>query len=168
MTENNLIPRGTDRVRRRAQQEQAKVLGEQELVKLTAPKSPERDAARAEAREKAVVRQERPPQTIRKAAQAANAAKAEAESAAVASVPENTGPLAGFRPGQQVDHITARNFMKRHGRVSKDRAMTAAKAAGSAVLNTLRGKDQPISTKPTRFRKRAQHAAATAAAKKQG
>lgn len=164
MTENNLIPRGTDRVRRRAQQEQAKVLSEQELANLTSPSTPEKAAAIEAAKP---VAPPLPPQTIRKAAQAANAAQADLEASTITHLPENTGPLAGFRPGQQVDHITARNFMKRHGKVSKDRAMVAAKAAGSAVLSTLRGKDQPTVAKPTRFRKRAQHAAATAKAKKQ-
>lgn len=163
MTENNLIPRGTDRVRRLAQQEQAKVLSEQEIAKLTSPSTPEKAAAIAAAQPKPAPA----PQSIRKAAQARHAAEADAEAAIVASSPMSTGPLAGFRPGQQVDHITARNFQKRFGRPAREQAMTAAKAAGKAVLNVLQGREQPVG-KPSRFRKRAKHAAAQAAAKKQG
>lgn len=169
MADSNLIPRGTDRIRRRAAQAQAKTLSEAELAGLVSPKTPEKDAALAEARERAVVRQERPPQTIRQAAQAVNAAQAEHEAATIVGIEQSTGPLKGYRQGQQVDHITARQFMKRHGKVAKDQAMASAKAAGAAVLRTLRsGDDQALAAKPTRFRKRAAHAAATAKQKKKG
>jgi hypothetical protein len=162
----NLIPRGTDRVRRRAKQAEAVVISEKEIAELVSPSGPEKVAAIEAAQTRDKLRfTDNPKGKIRKVLQAEHRVLADAEAAAVAAAPPT--PLAVFRPGQQVDHRTARAFMKANSRRERDVALEAAKgaakAAGNAVLDTLKGQ-RPATV--TRHRKRAQHAAKVAAATK--
>lgn len=165
----HLIPRGTDRVRRRAQQAEAKVLSEKEVAELISPSGPEKDAAieAAQAREKAKFNDAVPTARVRrKVLQAEHKAQADAEAATVIQRTPDPELLAGFRPGQQVDHITARQIMRRHDRAARNVNMQVAQTVAKATLGVLNGRqDIPVRAK---HRRAAKHEAAIAAAKKQG
>lgn len=132
---SNLITRGTDRVRRRAQQAQAKHIEVLEAADLVSPSGPEKTAAIAAAKVKqvdlGVTSKE-----VREKQQAVHAAQAVAEIARLGERTVQT-PLAGFIPGQQVDHVTARRLMKQLNNNSRDENREAAQAAGRAVRDTL-------------------------------
>jgi hypothetical protein len=160
-----LLPRGTDRVRRRGQQAEAVRKAEEEIANLTSPGGDAKTQQIADKRA-ADLAENGPTKRSRKlVAQARHLAQADAESAEVsAHVPS---PIAVLRPGQQVDHITARRFMKANNKSVRDHAMETAKAVAQTTLNIMRGKPAELTTaKPSRFRKVAQHAARQAKIKK--
>lgn len=164
----HLIPRGTDRVRRRAQQAEAKVLSEKEVAELISPSGPEKDAAigAAQKREKDKFGTDPNARTRRRVLQAEHKAQADAEAATVVSREPDPPTLAGFRPGQQVDHITARQIMRRHDRAARNVNMQVAQTVAKATLGVLNGRqDIPVRAK---HRRAAKHEAAIVAAKKQG
>ena len=145
--------RGADRVRRRAAQAQAKVTAQAEVAALTSPNTPEKEAA-IEANKKAdVARFGTTARTRRQRKQAEHKAQGEAELLKIAAAPPT--PLAKLTPGQQVDNLTARRMAKLQSEGERDYNREAAKAAGLAVLETLKGR--PSRDRHTRQRRIAQH-----------
>ena len=157
----NLMTRGTDRVLRRTQQAQAKTEEVAEAASLTSPSGPAKVAAIAASKEQK--REEGT--TSREIRQKRQVAHAAAEVAEVARLGEQTvsTPLASFKPGEQVDHVTARRLMKQMNAAQRDENRDAAQAAGKAVRNILDGK-RPQGA--SRSRRMAQHAAQQAAINK--
>ena len=134
---NNLMTRGTDRVRRRGQQAQAKTIEVLEAADLVSPSGPEKTAAIAANQVKQVA-VGTTSKEIRERLQAAHKA---AEIIEVVQLGERTveTPLTAFEPGQQVDHVTARRLMKQMNGQSRDENREAAQAAGKAVRGVLDG-----------------------------
>lgn len=153
-----LVPRGTDRVRRRTQQAEAKVKEREEVANLTSPSGPEKDAAIAANKAKRKETFGTTNRDRRIVEQTLHKRQAEAEAARVSSAVPTI--LATLQPGQQVDHVTARRFMKERNTESRDENRQAAQAAAVAVRDVLNGRP----TSATRTRKAAKHAAAQAAA----
>lgn len=151
----NLVTRGTDRVRRRAQQAQAKTIEVLEAADLVSPSGPEKTAAIA-ANQVKQVEVGTTSKEIRERLQAAHKA---AEIIEVAQLGERTveTPLTAFVPGQQVDHVTARRLMKQMNSQSRDENREAALEAGRAVRGVLDGK-RPQGA--SRARRAAKHLAA--------
>lgn len=153
------LPRGADRVRRRAKQEQAKTLEVLEASNLTSPSTPEKAAA-IEANKAKQAQAGTTAKEVRERKQEAHKAAAVAEVARLGERTVDT-PLAAFTPGQQVDHVTARRLMKRMNADARDENREAALEAARAVRGVLDGK-RPLGA--SRARRAARHAAAAAAA----
>jgi len=152
---SNLMTRGTDRVRRRAQQAQAKKTEVLEAADLVSPSGPEKTAA-IEANKVKQVEVGATSKEIRERRQAVHEARAVAEIAALGERTVAT-PLAAYSPGQQVDHVTARRLMKQMNSQTRDENRQAAQEAGKAVRSVLDGK-RPQGA--SRARRAAQHLAA--------
>lgn len=151
----NFVPRGTDRVRRRAQQAQAKKTEVLEAAYLVSPSGPAKTAAIAAGK----VKQAEVGTTakeVRERQQAVHEAQAIVEVARLGDRTVET-PLAAFTPGQQVDHVTARRLMKKLNGSSRDENREAALEAGRAVRGVLDGK-RPQGA--SRARRAAKHLAA--------
>ncbi len=156
-TASNLMTRGTDRVRRRAQQAAAKQGEIAEAAALVSPSGPEKDAAIKAAKVKQVEKGTTSKE-VRERKQAANKEAEVVEVALLGSLTHES-PLAAFKEGQQVDHVTARRLMKQMNSQSRDENRTAALEAGRAVRNVLDGR-RPAGA--SRARRAAKHAAAAA------
>lgn len=159
-TASNLMTRGTDRVRRRAQQAQAKTVEVNEAAGLVSPSGPAKVAAIAANK----VTQTKLGVTSKEIRERRQALHKVQEVAEVAQLGDRTHvtPLAAFTEGQQVDHITARRLMKQLNSNSRDENREAAQEAGKAVRNVLDGK-RPAGA--SRARRAAKHAAHQAAVK---
>lgn len=147
-----------ERTRRRAKQADNAAKAEAEIKTLTSPSTPEKEEAIARAK----AEQERKAEartSVRKEAQAEHAAQAAAELYAVSATPEAAAPR--LVPGEQLDHVSVRQFMRQQNRGLHQGNRTAATAAGRAVLGVLDGRAQG----QTRFRKQARQEAAIAASK---
>lgn len=153
----NLVPRGTDRVRRRAQQAQAKKTEVLEAADLVSPSGPAKTAAIAAGK----VKQAEVGTTAKEVRERKQAAHKEQSVVEVARLGERTvdTPLAAFTPGQQVDHATARRLMKKLNSNSRNENREAALEAGRAVRSVLDGK-RPLGA--SRARRAAKHLAAAA------
>lgn len=151
----NLVTRGTDRVRRRAQQAQAKKTEVLEAADLVSPSGPEKAAA-IKANKVKQVEAGTTSKEIRERRQEQHKAAAVAEIARLGDRTVDT-PLAAFTPGQQVDHVTARRLMKQLNGDSRDENREAALEAGRAVRSVLDGK-RPAGA--SRARRAARHLAA--------
>lgn len=154
---SNLMTRGTDRVRRRGQQAEAKKLEVLEAADLASPSGPEKVAAiaanKAKQAEAGTTSKE-----IRERRQEQHKAAAVAEIAGLADRKVDA-PLAAFKPGQQVDHITARRLMKKLNGESRDENREIAQEAGRVVRDVLDGR-RPAGA--SRARRAAKHLAAAA------
>lgn len=151
----NLVTRGTDRVRRRGQQAEAKKREVLEAADLVSPSNPEKTAAIAANKVKQVDLGTTAKE-VRERQQAVHEAQAIVEVARLGDRTVET-PLAAFTPGQQVDHVTARRLMKKLNSHSRDENREAAQAAGKAVRSVLDGK-RPAGA--SRARRAAKHLAA--------
>lgn len=160
-TPNNVspvAPRGTDRVRRRAAQaahaEQAQV----EAATLVPPRGQAKLDAIAANKAQVVARfGEQSPAKVK---QAENKAQAQKEDRLYAGAP--VLQASRLEPGQQVDNLTARRMAKAADRADRDEITAAAKAAGSAVFQTLKGRQSHINRRSV-HRKVAQQAVKIAA-----
>lgn len=146
-------PRGTERVRRRAEQaahaEQAVV----EAATLIPPRGEEKAAAIA-ANKAAEIARFSSGENRAKVRQAENRAAAVAQDAELAKA--TVFQKANLIPGQQVDHRTARLLAKAADREARDQITDASKAAMKAVYQTL--SDKAASNKRSVFRKVAHQA----------
>jgi hypothetical protein len=153
-----VAPRGTERVRRRADQaahaEQAVV----EAATLQPLRGEEKVAAIA-ANKAADVARFGGGENRAKVRQAENRVAAAAQDAEFAGV--TAFQKANLVPGQQVDHRTARLIAKAADREARDRNTEAAKAAGKAVFQTLN--DRVVGGRQSIHRKIAKQAAKVAA-----
>lgn len=149
---SNVLPRGTDMVRRRSQQAAAKTQEVTEAAALTSPSGPAKTAAIAAN----TAKKAREGTTGREVRQKKQQAHKEASIAEIAQLGQRTvdTPLAAFTPGQQVDHVTARCLMKRMSAQSRDENRAIAQEAGRVVRGMLDGK-RP--TGASRARRMAQH-----------
>lgn len=155
-------PRGTDRIRRRAAQAEHKVQASLEAAALTAPEGPEKVAAieknkqiaRFGAAEAAAAG------GIRKVRQARNRQRAEEESASLGAVELSAPRAPKLIPGQQVDLRTANLQAQADDISERDYTTEAAREAGLAVRDTLRGK--PLRDRHNRSRHIARHNAEVA------
>lgn len=159
MTENapQMSPRGTDRVRRRAAQAENAEKAKAEIANLASPEGPEKKAAIAANKTK-VAKFGASPGGVRKAKQAAHREQADAEPAKLRPPAPTLPPLT---PGQQVDLRTANRVAQLNDISERDYETEAARAAGLAVRDTLRGK--PLRDRHSRSRHIAQHNAKVAA-----
>lgn len=150
-------PRGTDRVRRRKTQAENAEKAKVEIASLASPEGPDKQAAIA-AKTAKVARFGASPGGVRRARQIIHREQAEAEPAKLATTPVSAPRLV---PGEQVSLRTA-NLVAQASDVSeKDFETEAARAAGVAVRDTLRGK--PLRDRHNRSRHIAQHNAKVAA-----
>lgn len=150
-----LMPRGTDRVRRRQQQAAAIERAREEIATLVSPSTPEKaeKIAQLRAADRAEYGDTKRSRTV--TLQGRHRTAADEETAVVsANVPRE---LTTLRPGEQVDHITARRFMKNRNKQVRDHAMDTAKAVAQSALEVLRGRPAPAA-KTSRHRKVAQQA----------
>lgn len=150
--QNHLQPRGTDRVRRREAQAKHAEQAVVEAANLVPPKGDEKAAQIAANKAKEVARFGG--QSPAKAKQAEHRQQAQVQDAEFSGV--NVIAEANLIPGQQVDARTARLFAKAHDRQERDVVTQAAKAAGVAVFDTLKGQ-RPLRDRHTRQRHIAQH-----------
>lgn len=161
---HQFLPKGTDRVRRRAQQAQAKVQDVAEAAGLVSPSTPEKDAVIAERAAKLAAEKAAnalPGQSVKRArrvaAQEQHAKQAEQEAAQVTQ--RAASALDNFKPGEQIDHLSLRRYMRQNARSTRADNRGAAQAAAHAVFDTLNGR-APV--KGSKFRKIARAAAAAA------
>lgn len=157
--QTQVAPRGTDRVRRREAQAQHAEQAVQEAATLIPPRGEEK--VRKIAENKAAEDKRNAGQSPTKARQAANRAEALEQDRAFAGV--EVLQRAALVPGQQVDARTARLVAKASDREERDFIRDAAKAAGFAVHETLKGR--PSQNTRTVHAKIAQHNARNAAAR---
>lgn len=155
---SQVAPRGTDRVRRRAAQEAAKVTAQNEAATLIPPRGEEKKRLIAKNKADELARFGPSKSTRTKALQAENRDKALVQDRELAFV--KPSPLARLEPGQQVDARTARLLAKQGDREERDNIEKAAKAAGVAVRNTLHGR--PAHDRRSTARRVAQHNALNA------
>lgn len=132
-----VAPRGTDRVRRRADQAAHAKQAVDEAAKLTPPRGEEKTRQIAENKAKELARFGESGTTRRKTLQAEHREQALAQDARPTQSPLQ---LAKLVPGQQVDHRTARLLAKAADKEARDEISDAARAAGRAVHTTLSGK----------------------------
>lgn len=158
-TASNLMTRGTDRVRRRAQQAAAKTQEVAEAAALASPSTPEKAAA-IKANKIKQTKLGTTSKEIRENRQAVHAQQAVAEAVGLAERTVET-PLAAFTPGQQVDHVTARRLMKKLNGNSRDENRAIATEIGRTARDMLDGR-RPAGA--SRARRAAKHAAAAAKA----
>lgn len=150
-----LTPRGTDRVRRRAAQTAHKVAADAEAAVLTSPTTPEKLERIAAQKQEQVARFGGNTSRARRTTlQHENRRKVEAEAVQIASVQQAQAPELPAA-GQPVDLLTARRVAKSQDRVERDDNKIAARAAGEAVYETLKGR--PQRNRHTRQRRIAQH-----------
>lgn len=157
-TPSQVAPRGTDRVRRRAAQEAAKVQEQQEAATLIPPRGAEKQQMIEANKAKDLARFGPTKASRTKTLQAENRAKALLQDRELAA--PKPSPLARLEPGQQVDARTARLLAKQSDRDERDNIEKAAKAAGVAVRNTLHGR--PGHDRRSTARRVAQHNALNA------
>lgn len=135
-----VAPRGTDRVRRRAAQAAHAEQAQEEAATLVPPRGEEKAKQIAANKAKVVARfGEQSPAKVK---QAENKAQAQVEDRLYAGAP--VLQASRLEPGQQVDNLTARRMAKAADRSDRDEITAAAKAAGSAVFQTLKGRASHI------------------------
>lgn len=156
-----VMPRGTDRVRRRAAQAEHAERATVEAATLQPPRGEEKAAAIAANKAKETARFGG--ENRAKVRQAENREAALEQDRQFAGAP--TLQQFNLVPGQQVDHRTARLIAKAADRGARDQITEAAKAAGKAVFQTL--SDKAASNKNSVFRKVARQAAKIAASGQQ-
>lgn len=153
-----VMPRGTDRVRRRADQAAHAAQAVKEAATLQPPRGEEK--ARRIAANKQADNARFGGENRAKVRQAENRVAAAAQDAQFSGV--TAFQRANLVPGQQVDHRTARLLAKAADREARDQITDAAKAAGKAVYQTL--SDKVAGNKRSIFRRVADQAARVAAA----
>jgi len=158
-TAPQVSPRGTDRVRRRAAQEAHAAQAVNEAATLQPLRGEAKAAAIAANKAKEVARFGG--QSPTKARQAENRAAAVEQDRRFAGA--EVLQRAKLEPGAQVDHRTARLVAKAQDREERDTIGKAARAAGIAVQDVLRG-NRPLRTKRSISRRVAAHNARQAAA----
>lgn len=157
-TQSQVAPRGTDRVRRRAAQAAHAEQATKEAATLQPLRGDEKKAAIEANKAKEIARFGTQPQA--KVKQAENRAQAKKEDRLYAGAP--VLQAAKLEPGTQVDNLTARRMAKAADRADRDEITAAAKAAGSAVFQTLKGRQSHVNRRSV-YRKVAQQAAKVAA-----
>lgn len=136
-------PRGTDRVRRRAAQDQHALQAKAEGAALASPSGPEKDAKIAALKTADVARFGVTKATRRIAAQTEHAKQAEREIANIQVEPLAQAPALDYKPGEQVDLQTANRHARAHDRDERSEINDASIAAAKAVRDTLSGKLSP-------------------------
>ncbi len=158
-TPSPVAPRGTDREVRRSAQQRHAAQAVKEAATLTPPKGEAKAAAIKANKAKELARFGSSSRT--KVRQAENREAAAAQDRRLAGV--EVLQQAKLVPGQQVDARTARLVAKAQDKEERDTIGRAARAAGIAVQDVLRG-NRPLRNKRSISRRIAQHNAANAAA----
>ena len=133
-----MSPRGTERVRRRADQEAHAVQAVKEGAALTSPEGPAKQAQIKRNAEAQVARFGTTKQERTRTLQKQHAAQAETQLARLPTPPSGRPELPPA--GQQVDLQTARRMAMAHDVEERDVTTEAAKAAGVAVREVLQGR----------------------------